>query len=164
MAHFHWVIDPGVDDHDLSDYVCDPFAVPPNATCEWPMRNCTFDPHLRGHGGNASQWVCLHKGLLPFVTQDVFTAVLLGLCGILAGASGIGGGGLNVPILMLTSDFLFGEAVPVRACEQQRHARALLTDVDAVARRSPMLLSLATRSRRIWSTPGVRTRFSPPGR
>lgn len=111
-AHFHWVIDPSVDDHDLSDYVCDPFAVSPNATCAWPLRNCTFDPHLSGQG-NASQWVCLHKTLYPFVAQDAFTAVLLGLCGILAGASGIGGGGLNVPILMLTSDFLFGEAVPI---------------------------------------------------
>ena len=55
----------------------------------------------------ASGSACTRRSIRQ--AQDAFT-VLLG-CGILAGA-GIGGGGLNVPILMY-SDFLFGEAVPI---------------------------------------------------
>ena len=39
--------------------------------------------------------------------------VLLFVAGILAGMSGIGGGGLNVPLLMIVASFIVDEAVPL---------------------------------------------------
>ena len=57
--------------------------------------------------------MCLHKTLTPFAAQDVVGTVLLFITGILAGASGIGGGGLNVPLLMIVQGFIIEEAVPL---------------------------------------------------
>jgi hypothetical protein len=55
----------------------------------------------------------LHKSLFPLGSTDAYGTALLFLAGVLAGASGIGGGGLNVPLLMLVQGFIIEEAVPI---------------------------------------------------
>lgn len=58
-------------------------------------------------------FVCLHKSLTPLTTSDIVGSLLLFITGVLAGASGIGGGGINVPLLMIVQGFLIEEAVPL---------------------------------------------------
>ena len=113
-----WIEDPTFDDHDLSDYLCGPSA-PNNSIVTCPqMRNCSFDatlgtdPLLNGTCPDGC-YTCLHKTLWPMAPDDFLTFAALFVCGILAGASGIGGGGLNVPLLMLAGGFLVSEAVPL---------------------------------------------------
>lgn len=108
-----WIVDPTFDDHDLLSYLCGPSA--PNATCG-ALRSCELDANLANATaacGATGCFVCLHKALKPLGGRDFLTAAALAVCGVLAGASGIGGGGLNVPVLMLTSNFLVDEAVPL---------------------------------------------------
>uniref|UniRef100_A0A7S0PXU7 Uncharacterized protein n=1 Tax=Coccolithus braarudii TaxID=221442 RepID=A0A7S0PXU7_9EUKA len=56
---------------------------------------------------------CLHKEFSPLNEWDAVGIVVLFMGGILAGASGIGGGGLNVPLMLLIMNFLFEEAIPL---------------------------------------------------
>ena len=113
-----WVTDPEFDDHDLLDYLCGPSA-PPNMSAACPtLRNCTWDPALGADGSlNATCsngcFVCEHKAFWPPESGDYLTGAIMFVCGTLAGASGIGGGGLNVPVLMLSGGFLVSEAVPL---------------------------------------------------
>ena len=124
VAPSHVIIDPTSDDHDLSDYLCGPnfggFDSCPT------LRNCTFDatltadPALNQTCGSfingtwdVACYACLHKTLWPPAPMDYVTGAALFVCGVLAGASGIGGGGLNVPLLMLTGSFIIEEAVPL---------------------------------------------------
>lgn len=116
----HWINDPAFDNHDLSDYLCGADA-PPNSTSGCPeLRNCTFDAELASYaalnatcGAEGGCYVCLHKSLWPLAPGDGILAAVLFLAQVLAGASGIGGGGLNVPLLMLSGGFLVSEAVPL---------------------------------------------------
>lgn len=115
-GHSSWIIEPTFDDHDLSDYFCGNSSAT-HVTCP-PMRSCEWDltfaqdplyPQCAGHGCET----CLHKTLWPLANGDYLTGAFLFVCGTLAGASGIGGGGLNVPLLMLSGSFLVSEAVPL---------------------------------------------------
>lgn len=113
-----WIVDTSFADLDLSSYLCN---VSGPAHCREPLRSCQFDPVLTADanlntslcGSERRCYTCLHKTLLPLVGQDALMSGTLALCQVLAGASGIGGGGLNVPVLMLTSDFLVEEAAPL---------------------------------------------------
>ena len=106
-----WITDTSFADLDLSSYLCN---VSGTAHCREPLRSCQFDAVLTADatfntsrcGAEQRCYTCLHKTLLPLVGQDGLMTATLALCQVLAGASGIGGGGLNVPVLMLTSDFL----------------------------------------------------------
>lgn len=74
------------------------------------------DPVLNGSCAKPEStqcYVCLHKSLFPLGSIDAYGTALLFLAGVLAGASGIGGGGLNVPLLMLVQGFIIEEAVPL---------------------------------------------------
>ena len=116
----HWITDPSYADHDLADFLCGP-SVLPNASFATScpnLRNCTFDSSLASTlnatcASTGGCYACLHKGMWPLMSGDVSTACLLFVCGVLAGASGIGGGGLNVPLLMLSGGFLVTESVPL---------------------------------------------------
>lgn len=57
--------------------------------------------------------VCLHKRLWPLLPQDVLFFVVIFVVAFLAGAPGIGGGGINVPLLMMINRFSIKEAVPL---------------------------------------------------
>lgn len=82
-------------------------------------RLCAADPNLYDHaselGLNCTDtcYACLHKNLLPPAAEDFVGTALLFAGGVLAGASGIGGGGLNVPILMLALGFIVNEATSI---------------------------------------------------
>ena len=70
---------------------------------------CSVDAH-----GRAQCYTCLHTKLLPLQGTDVLGTFVIFLGGVLAGMSGIGGGGLNVPLLMLVMNFdVWEEAVPL---------------------------------------------------
>ena len=112
-----YIPDPSVDNHDLiPDFLCGPSR---NGTHCPPLRSCDLDQMLTADAtvnqtcGLAGCFVCLHKDLVPPAMGDWLLISLLAACGILAGAAGIGGGGLNVPILMLVGGFVVEEAVPL---------------------------------------------------
>ena len=119
MSQHGWIIDPSQDDHDLADFLCGPSANGSWACLDSQLRNCTWDPVLSKNPaisaecGIAGCYACLHKTLIPLAPADVLTGLVMFACGVLAGASGIGGGGLNVPLLMLFGGFLVEEAVPL---------------------------------------------------
>eukprot|EP01117_Protostelium_nocturnum_P012135 TRINITY_DN4452_c0_g1_i4.p1 TRINITY_DN4452_c0_g1~~TRINITY_DN4452_c0_g1_i4.p1 ORF type:complete len:492 (+),score=124.09 TRINITY_DN4452_c0_g1_i4:775-2250(+) len=69
--------------------------------------NHTFD------GRKMNNYQCLHKPIWKPSWKDYVAAVLLFLSSSVAGSSGLGGGGLFVPILFLVSDFNAHEAVPL---------------------------------------------------
>ena len=48
---------------------------------------------------------CVHKDLLPLIPADGLATLVMVVASVLGGAAGIGGGGLNVPLLMLTLKF-----------------------------------------------------------
>ena len=64
-------------------------------------RYCDADPK-----DSSDKFVCLHKNLLPSPsTRDALGSITM-LCGMaLAATAGIGGGGLNVPVLLLVFNF-----------------------------------------------------------
>lgn len=70
------------------------------------MRMCAVDPHC-------AQRVCLHKQLFPMLPRDVTFFLVIFVVSFLAGAPGIGGGGINVPLLMMLNRFTIKEAVPI---------------------------------------------------
>jgi len=97
--------DPIVD--PSSDISCDDFACNGKRTCtEWPLRLCRKYQ-------SCDEDVCLHKALWPLLPQDVLLFVAMFVVSFLAGAPGIGGGGINVPMLMILSQFDIKEAVPL---------------------------------------------------
>ena len=114
-----WIVPSYYVNHDLSSYLCN---VSGPTVCDAPLRSCHYDPILTDDASiNATQecgidgmcYACLHKTLFPMIGLDVLLLFSLFVCGVLAGASGLGGGGLNVPILLLVSNFLRSEAVPL---------------------------------------------------
>lgn len=57
--------------------------------------------------------VCLHKNIAPFSWQDFLAFLLILVFTALASTSGVGGGGLIVPILILVTRFIPRDAVPL---------------------------------------------------
>eukprot|EP00413_Alexandrium_margalefii_P025891 CAMPEP_0204564888 /NCGR_PEP_ID=MMETSP0661-20131031/35154_1 /ASSEMBLY_ACC=CAM_ASM_000606 /TAXON_ID=109239 /ORGANISM="Alexandrium margalefi, Strain AMGDE01CS-322" /LENGTH=466 /DNA_ID=CAMNT_0051572579 /DNA_START=233 /DNA_END=1631 /DNA_ORIENTATION=- len=55
----------------------------------------------------------MHKALFPMLPQDLESLLAIFAIAFLAGAPGIGGGGINVPILMMLARFDIKEAVPL---------------------------------------------------
>ena len=110
------IVDAAVNDATLSHLLCSANA----STCR-AGRVCALDTVLTSDVAISiglgcppeGCWVCLHKTLLPPAPQDFLGTALLFVGGTLAGASGIGGGGLNVPIMMLVLHFIVLEAVPL---------------------------------------------------
>lgn len=56
---------------------------------------------------------CVRKDLLPLSMSEVFGVLLIFLASILANATGIGGGGIFVPVLILIMGFTITEAIPL---------------------------------------------------
>lgn len=103
------VINDPLDDVSCTTQRCDPED---HLYCAPPMRVCRqFDPCVGVHG--ATGRVCLHKNLWPWWPDDVALLITIFIIGICGGITGIGGGGLNVPMLMLWSLFDIKEAVPL---------------------------------------------------
>ncbi|CAE7514812.1 unnamed protein product [Symbiodinium natans] len=73
---------------------------------DWPMRMCALDDYCDKH-------VCLHKRLFPMLGGDASFFFVIFIVAFLAGAPGIGGGGINVPLLMMLNRFTIKEAVPI---------------------------------------------------
>merc|ERR1711938_419861 len=94
----HSIVDPPRDTDALLSLHCN--ASQPRCSAG---RTCALDPLLTS-GGNiscaapsadpADCHVCLHKSLLPLGPIDGYGSAVLFAAGTLAGASGIGGGGL----------------------------------------------------------------------
>lgn len=102
---------------DLLPLLCDE---PAGASCG-VSRICAEDAALLARlaaanascAGAAPCRFCLHKGLFPLAQADLLLSAALFAAGTLAGAAGIGGGGVNVPALLLLGGFAIEEAVPV---------------------------------------------------
>jgi len=75
------------------------------ATQTMPRPNCSCAP-----GGCE---LCLHKSLWPVNAHDLMGGGFLFSAGVLSGAVGLGGGGLNVPIMVMSMNFHVKEAVPL---------------------------------------------------
>jgi len=97
--------------------IVDPFS---DVDCK--VENCTGDAscpafpyRLCGSYAGCDSYtkVCLHKQLFPMLPEDLTLFAVMFLIAVCAGAAGIGGGGLNVPILMMVSSFGIKEAVPL---------------------------------------------------
>lgn len=56
---------------------------------------------------------CIHKPILPITIKEVIGLVFILISSFLANASGIGGGGLYVPILMVCNGFDLKDSTPV---------------------------------------------------
>ena len=122
FASLSWVTDPKAYDKDLVKHLCQQNHT---GSCG-ASRQCELDLTLSKDKAQNSQcpkisdsehyscFTCLHKSLLPDIsTFDILSFFALFGAGVLAGMSGIGGGGLNVPLLMLTNNFYVKEAVPL---------------------------------------------------
>ena len=88
------------------------FTLKSNCSCssiQWDR-----DDHLPGviRQRNGCE-LCLHKALWPPDAHDYMGASFLFLVSLVGGAVGIGGGGLAVPILVITMGFHAKEAVPL---------------------------------------------------
>lgn len=59
---------------------------------------------------SGSHYYCLHKTLFPIKIMDVIAWLVVGGCCLVAATAGIGGGGLNLPILILILNFTTKEA------------------------------------------------------
>lgn len=58
--------------------------------------------------------VCTHKWLFkPFSYRDILTAIILFIGSCVAAGAGVGGGGLNVPMLVFINDFTASNAIPL---------------------------------------------------
>jgi uncharacterized membrane protein YfcA len=114
------VIDPKRDDLALRLSRCnvsDPQCFPDRVCAIDPVYskdaavNCTCGTDERGH---AQCHMCLHTKFSNVQSADLLGTVAIFFGGVLAGMSGIGGGGLNVPLLMLVMNFdVWEEAVPL---------------------------------------------------
>jgi uncharacterized membrane protein YfcA len=78
-----------------------------------PEINCYHGCQIDKKTGEKPDAACMHKSLYPMLPQDTLALFVLLIVAVAAGASGIGGGGLNVPILMIISNFNIKEAVPL---------------------------------------------------
>eukprot|EP00928_Gymnodinium_smaydae_P058962 TRINITY_DN4217_c0_g4_i2.p1 TRINITY_DN4217_c0_g4~~TRINITY_DN4217_c0_g4_i2.p1 ORF type:complete len:555 (+),score=94.34 TRINITY_DN4217_c0_g4_i2:29-1693(+) len=76
-----------------------------NADCDFPRRLCGV--------GVCPGKVCLHKASFPLLRIDIISMLALFAVAVAAGAAGIGGGGLNVPLLIFLGGFELKEAVPL---------------------------------------------------
>ena len=106
-----WIVDPSRDDDALRHFLCGAAGVvrcAASRACE-PDALLTANRALNRSCAGVCH-ACLHKQLLPPDTADAYGSALLFVSGVLAGVCGIGGGGLNVPILLLCHHFLFVEA------------------------------------------------------
>lgn len=56
---------------------------------------------------------CTHKSFFPITIEEMSGLLLLCLSSLLANASGIGGGGLYVPILIMFNHFDFKDSIPI---------------------------------------------------
>jgi hypothetical protein len=61
----------------------------------------------------AKTGTCVHKFLLPLSGADISTTAAIAVAGVLAVVSGVGGGGLYVPLLLLFENFDSEHAVPL---------------------------------------------------
>jgi len=78
-------------------------------TCpDFPLRMCRKWPTLC-----QGETICMHKALFPILPEDLGSFAAIFVIAFLAGAPGIGGGGINVPILMMLARFDIKEAVPL---------------------------------------------------
>jgi len=96
--------------HDpFSDINCE------SLKCAGGLETCPDSPYrlCEKYGNCPKNKVCLHKQLFPMLQQDLLLFVSMFLIAVCAGAAGIGGGGLNVPILMMINAFGIKEAVPL---------------------------------------------------
>mmetsp|Transcript_26704 Transcript_26704/g.39492 ORF Transcript_26704/g.39492 Transcript_26704/m.39492 type:complete len:494 (+) Transcript_26704:83-1564(+) len=57
-----------------------------------------------------SQYYCLHKTLSPVTIMDFLAWLVVGGCCLVAATAGIGGGGLNLPVLIIILNFTTKEA------------------------------------------------------
>lgn len=55
----------------------------------------------------------MHKRFLPLSWKDGLSLVLLGISSSLAGAAGVGGGPIFIPILTWVTEFSIDSAVPL---------------------------------------------------
>ena len=114
------VVDPKRDDSALRLSRCNvsnPQCLPDRVCAVDPVYskdaavNCTCGTDARGH---AQCHMCLHTRFSNVQSSDLLGTVVIFFGGVLAGMSGIGGGGLNVPLLMLVMNFdVWEEAVPL---------------------------------------------------
>ena len=139
------IVDPTRDDHELTKWLCGPSDPTPNTStsCGPPNRQCVIDD-VFSHDADVNATcapegchVCLHKELLPFAPTDYAGTALLFLGGVMAGAAGIGGGGLNVPVL-LRSMGVAGRSAPCRGRGRGRPlpTRSLQTPTTALQSRT----------------------------
>jgi hypothetical protein len=80
-----------------------PFAL--GASCKVDA-DCSGLSHCENH-------ICVHKGFFPITVREIAGLVLIFIASLLANASGIGGGGLYVPILMVFNGFTLKESTPI---------------------------------------------------
>lgn len=59
---------------------------------------------------------CTHKAFLPVLNTELLGYILMFLAAIVANATGIGGGGIHMPLLILVFQFLPKQAVPLSQC------------------------------------------------
>ena len=82
-----------------------------------PGSNCSCEPGALGLLGNTLRRrgceLCLHKTLFPANERDLWGGAALFGAITIAGAVGIGGGGLAVPIMVMVMNFHVKEAVPL---------------------------------------------------
>lgn len=116
---------PGAINDPADDITCPAKACQSDNDCsDAPERICFRYPPCQKitHGK-----ICLHKDLWPSMLWEDLVLFLVMFCiGICAGATGIGGGGLNVPMLMIWSKFNIKEAVPLSHAAVMGNALAML--------------------------------------
>lgn len=84
-----------------------------------PVNGCEYDVDCNdGAMSEFSTQMCLdskctHKNLLPITWGDILCTLLVMIGSALCAGSGIGGGGIFVPVLMLVSSFTAKESVPL---------------------------------------------------
>ena len=129
---------PSVSRYCVVDHAFDfSFSKSSNCTCSPRRVQLDREEHMPGvirqkHGCE----LCLHKALWPPNLEDISGAWLLLASAVLAGAVGIGGGGLIVPILVLSMGFHVKEAVPLSHVGV--FGSALAQNIINVPRRHPL--------------------------
>jgi len=76
--------------------------------CELNRHECFDYPmyYCKQHTDDPLENECVHKNLFPYFTlNDIFSSILCAAASSLCSASGVGGGGLFIPILLLVGDF-----------------------------------------------------------
>jgi len=92
---------------DISPKECKEYQCGNTTVCkDFPERICRKYTPCQGK-------ICLHKDFWPSMPPDFALFFTMFIIAVAAGATGIGGGGLNVPMLMMWSRFTIKEAVPL---------------------------------------------------